>query len=90
MLENDKELRELLEYLTQNAVPLEDFGAYVAISKDGILFDCPMLADGSPEMGDNYPECYAFGEVTAPDPELLEAVNTKFGTSYSMKQFAGR
>ncbi len=86
----NNEIKELLSYLTQHAIPIEDFGCYAAISPEGNLYYCPMLVDGTAEKDEEFPEYYDFSEVTVPDTEFLILVNKIFGTQYAETQFSGR
>lgn len=86
----NNEIKELLSYLTQHAIPIEDFGCFAAISPEGDLYNCRMEMDGTAERDEDFPEYYDFGEVTAPDPEFLIQVNKIFGTQYAETQFSGR
>lgn len=83
-------IKELLNYLTQLSIPVEEFGCYAAISQEGDLYYCPILVDGTAERNENFPEYYDFVEVTAPEPEFLKQVNKVFGTSFSENQFGSR
>lgn len=73
----------------ETVVFLEEFGAYVTIEDDELLY-CAANNDGTPDT-DMDGETPNWCEVTAPvSQEFLDAVNVAFGTSYTMGQFAGR
>ena len=84
-----RELFELLEHLDRTALPLPAFGCYVAVADGDVIFVCPMLASGGPEM-DAQNACMNWSQVTAPDPTFLQQVNAMFGTSFQFASFAGR
>jgi hypothetical protein len=86
-------IEALRTYHDQNYVKLVGYDGFFAISPDRkYLFECPQLADGTPEP------CWMdktghlnFGQITAPeDQAFLDAVNRIFGTSFQYDQFAGR
>ena len=89
-MDNIDHIKFLLEYLTKRAITFEQFGVYIAIDDKGNLFSCPMEKCGTPEYDEDYPHCFAFMEVTAPESDFLEVVNKQLGTSYSMTEFSGR
>jgi hypothetical protein len=89
-MKNIDNLRTLLETLTKRAIPLERYGVFVASDNNGNLYSCPMETGGSPEYDEDFPTCYAFMEVTAPEQDFLNAVNESLGSSYTEKEFAGR
>lgn len=63
------------------------FGVYVALDEDETLWWAPMNSDGGPEL---HRGSIDWGEVTAPEPKLLEFVNEVWGTTFKMVGFAGR
>jgi hypothetical protein len=82
------EFHALEAHLAQICLPLPEFGCFVAVSKDKTaVFECPMRPDGTPEMDGRFMN---WGEVTAPEPAFVEAVNSVFGTSFRSEAFAGR
>jgi hypothetical protein len=85
-------LETLLTYLDNNYVSLVGYGGFVAISPDRLtLFDCPKLADGTPDRSSIFPGHLNWGEVTAPEDQgFLDAVNRIFGTSFKYEDFDGR
>jgi hypothetical protein len=84
-------LSVMLAHLDKNHIRLEEHGCFVALSQDkDTIFWCPMNADGSAERDEDDPKHMNWGEVTAPDTEFLRAVNSKFGTSFKLADFAGR
>jgi len=64
----------------------ESRGCYVSVL-EGVLFDVPMMADGSPEREGGR---INWNEVTAPDLGFLHAVNRHFSTQFRMHDFSGR
>jgi len=88
---NDNDLEEMLSHLDNAHVVLEEFGCFVALSQDrATLFLCPMNADGTADRDIDNPRHMNWGEVTAPDPDFIDKVNTVFGTSFDWINFAGR
>lgn len=83
-------LDALLTHLDSSYITLVEFGCFVALSPDGeAIFWCPMNSDGTPERDDDN-DHLNWGEVTAPEPEFLNEVNTAFGTEFHCDEFAGR
>lgn len=81
------ELAELYTYLDNNYVRFDDFGCLVALTNDReTIFWCP-LYNGDPDREGDHMN---WGEVTAPEPEFVEAVNKVFGTAFRYESFAGR
>ena len=88
---NETDLDEMLTHLDSTHIVLEGFGYFVALSQDRTtIFACPMNADGSPERDIDDKPHLNWIEVTAPEPEFVEAVNAVFGTSFDWNRFAGR
>jgi hypothetical protein len=86
----DRELLRLFEYLDRTAVPLTTFGCYVAVSDDkSAIFVCSMLADGSPEIDDDSGHM-SWSQVTAPDSQFVQVVNSLFNTTFQVAGFCGR
>lgn len=63
-----------------------EFGCFFGI-EDGQLMDIPMNKDGTPASNFGLVE---WRYVTAIKAETLNAVNARFGTEFSMSDFAGR
>ena len=87
-LNPDPGWEQMVEELDSNMVALEAFGCFVSML-DGTLYACAMNTDGSPDVYDD--GLNHWGEVTAPEEqEFLDAVNSRFGTTFKLDQFAGR
>ncbi|MFL5241543.1 MAG: hypothetical protein ACJ8FY_05500 [Gemmataceae bacterium] len=85
------QLEEMLTHLDRAYVVLEEFGCFVALSQDRkTLFFCPMNTDGTSERDEDDPVHMNWTEVTAPERDFVQKVNTVFGTSFDWKVFAGR
>ena len=91
VIRHDAAVSALFAHLDNHHVRLEDFGCYVALSEDRkTIFDCPMMADGSPDRYEFDLHHMNWGEVTAPEPEFVNKVNELFGTSFVWESFSGR
>jgi hypothetical protein len=89
--EAEAPLVPLFAYLDANSIKLEEFGCFVSLSDDNTtIYWCPTMADGLPDPADFDARHMNWGEVTAPEPEFLDKVNSLFGTAFQMDQFAGR
>jgi hypothetical protein len=85
------DLSSLLAYLDNSYLHLEEFGSYVAVSKDrSTIFTCPMDVSGSPERHPYDSRHMNWAEVCAPEPEFLDQVNEHFGTAFQIASFSGR
>jgi GTPase SAR1 family protein len=83
-------LDEMLTHLDATKIVFEEFGYFVALSEDReTIFACPMNADGTPDRDTDEPHLNWI-QVTAPEPEFVEKVNSVYGTSFDWKGFAGR
>lgn len=87
----NSQLVQMLEYLDNTCIVLQDFGCYAALTEDKTtIFACPIHADGTPERYEDDLRYLNWIEVTAPEPEFLERVNEAFGTSFDYRRFPGR
>ena len=85
------ELSRLLAYLDKSFVRVEEFGCFAALSEDkSTIFTCPINVNGFPERDPDHPRHMNWNEVTAPEPEFLDKVNARFGTSFQCESFPGR
>jgi hypothetical protein len=66
---------------------LEVWGIYVACDENETLWWVAMDLDGNPDM---YKGSIDWGEMTAPDEELLEVLTRDFGIDFDINTFAGR
>lgn len=84
----ERSLIELLCHLTENAIAINELRVYVALSKEGELFSCPMKIDGYPLKDEVFIGYFAFEEVKNPSQKFIDLVNEKLGTKFTVAQFA--
>jgi len=85
------ELDRLLTYLDKTCVRVQEFGCFAALSEDkATIFTCAINVNGFRERDPDHPQYMNWNEVTAPEPEFLDQVNARFGTSFRSESFPGR
>ena len=89
-IDNETKLDEMLTHLDTTYVVLKEFGCFVALSMDrATIFYCPMKTDDTADRDTDNPIHMNWAEVTAPEPDFVEKINSVFARHSTGNKFGG-